>query len=76
MIIVSRRSAVPCQVALALRASRWRIVATDDEVFARQIPVVELAEPKGRDGHEPNNRRGDEPTPGRYLLVSHNGHTP
>jgi hypothetical protein len=60
---------------MTLSTSRRCVVATDDEVIAGEKPAVELAKPKRRDGHGPNNGRGDEPTPGRYLLISRNGHS-
>jgi hypothetical protein len=63
------------QVAVTRSTSTRCVVAADDEVIAGEEPVVELAEPKRRSGHDPNSGRGDEPTPGRYLLISRNGHS-
>jgi hypothetical protein len=61
-------------VTLALSTSRRGVVAADDEVIAGKEPAVELAESKRCDRHDPGSCGSDEPTPGRYLLVSRNGH--
>jgi hypothetical protein len=45
-------------MALTLGASRRRVIATDDEVVAGREFVVDLAQSKGRNGNDPNNRRG------------------
>jgi hypothetical protein len=59
---------------VTLSASRRCVVAADDEVIAGKKPAVELAESKGRNGHDPDSCASDEPTPWRYLLVSRNSH--
>ena len=61
---------------LTLATSGWRVIAADNEVIAGKKLIVDHSKSEGRNGHCYDNRRGDEPPPGRYLLVAQYGHPP
>jgi len=50
MIVSPAFALAVAQVATTMAAARRRVVAADDEVIAGEESVVELAEPKGRNG--------------------------
>jgi len=75
LMIVSQAFALAvAQVATTMAAAGRRVVAADDEVIAGEESVVELAEPKGRNGNDPNNRRREKPAAVRYLRIAGNGY--
>ena len=55
---------------LTLATSGWRVIAADNEVIAGKKLIVDHSKFEGRNGHCYDNRRGDEPPPGRYLFVA------
>jgi len=73
MIVSPAFALAVAQVATTMATARRRVVAADDEVIAGEEPVVELAEPKERNGDNPNNRR-DKPAAVRYLRIAGNGY--
>jgi hypothetical protein len=74
MIVSPAFALAVAQVATTMATARRRVVAADDEVIAGEEPVVELAEPKERNGDNPNNRRRDKPAAVRYLRIAGNGY--
>src|SRR4249920_3662312 len=62
------------EVTVTRVTARGCVVATDDEVVAREKAVIERAEPKRGDGHNRNNACRQEPTTVWYLRISRDGH--